>query len=81
VSRAQRESKVETATRRLPIASPTLPDLESMLPRLREIWQSGDLTNGRTVAELESAVQARMPGREIVAVNSCTSGLMLTRIR
>jgi dTDP-4-amino-4,6-dideoxygalactose transaminase len=77
VSRAQQKPKVETATRRLPIASPTLPDLEAMLPRLREIWESGDLTNGRTVAELESAVQARMPGREIVAVNSCTSGLML----
>jgi dTDP-4-amino-4,6-dideoxygalactose transaminase len=61
----------------LPIASPTLPDLETLLPRLRAIWKSGDLTNGRTVAELEGAVEALLPGRHVVAVNSCTSGLML----
>jgi dTDP-4-amino-4,6-dideoxygalactose transaminase len=61
----------------LPIASPTLPSLESILPRLREIWESGELTNGRTVAEFESLVGQTMPGRHVVAVNSCTSGLML----
>jgi len=77
VSSAAQKPKVETATRRLPIAAPTLPDLEAMLPRLRAIWASGDLTNGKTVVELESAVQTRMPGRQVVAVNSCTSGLML----
>jgi dTDP-4-amino-4,6-dideoxygalactose transaminase len=69
-------SKVE-AQHRLPIASPTLPDLEAMLPRLRAIWASGELTNGKTVAELEAAVASTMPGRNVVAVNSCTSGLML----
>jgi dTDP-4-amino-4,6-dideoxygalactose transaminase len=77
VSRDPEEPEVETATGRLPIASPTLPDLEALLPRLRTIWSSGELTNGRTVAELERSVQTLMPGREIVAVNSCTSGLML----
>ena len=62
---------------RLPIASPTLPSLDSLLPRLREIWDSGELTNGKTVAEFEALVGERMPGRSVVAVNSCTSGLML----
>jgi dTDP-4-amino-4,6-dideoxygalactose transaminase len=64
-------------TRQIQIASPTLPDLDALLPRLREIWASGELTNGRLVAEFERCVAATMPGREIIAVNSCTSGLML----
>ncbi len=63
--------------RRIHVASPNLPDFEAILPRMREIWASGDLTNGRTVAEFESRVAAGMPGREVIAVNSCTSGLML----
>ena len=70
-------SEGNAAKRHLPIASPTLPDLELLLPRLREIWATGELTNGRTVAELEHAVEALLPGRHVVAVNSCTSGLML----
>ncbi|MFQ5601617.1 MAG: DegT/DnrJ/EryC1/StrS family aminotransferase, partial [Candidatus Krumholzibacteriia bacterium] len=61
----------------IPVASPTLPDLETLLPQLREIWASGELTNGRTVAEFERRVAATMPGRHVVAVSSCTSGLML----
>ena len=59
--KAKQSSKVEATVRRLPIASPTLPDLEAMLPRLRAIWASGELTNGKTVAELEAAVATMMP--------------------
>lgn len=77
MSKVRGKTDVDTTTRRLPIASPTLPELETILPRLRAIWESGDLTNGRTVAELETNVAALMPGRHLVAVNSCTSGLML----
>ena len=66
-----------TNENRIQVASPNLPDLEDILPRLREIWASGELTNGRTVAEFEAKVAAGMPGREVIAVSSCTSGLML----
>lgn len=62
---------------RIPVANPSLPDFEALLPRLREIWASGDLTNGRTVSEFERCVASGMPDREVIAVNSCTSGLML----
>ena len=62
---------------RLPIAAPTLPALDTVLERLRDIWNSGVLTNGRTVAEFEAAIAERLPGRHVVAVNSCTAGLML----
>ena len=71
------KAKSQGSTGRLPIASPTLPSFDALLPRMRAIWESGDLTNGKTVAEFESLVAAKMPGREIVAVSSCTSGLML----
>lgn len=77
MSKAKETPRLDHATRRLPIASPTLPDLEALLPRLRRIWASGELTNGRTVAELESAFGDLMPGRHPVAVSSCTAGLML----
>jgi len=76
-SKVTETSRGDTAKCHLSIASPTLPDLEALLPRLRDIWASGELTNGRTVAELERAVENLMPGRHVVAVNSCTSGLML----
>jgi dTDP-4-amino-4,6-dideoxygalactose transaminase len=71
------KAKSQGSTERLPIASPTLPSFDALLPRMRAIWESGDLTNGKTVAEFESLVAAKMPGREVVAVSSCTSGLML----
>ena len=61
----------------LSIAGPTLPDFESLLPQMREIWETGDLTNGRNVEAFEQSVAKRIPERHIVAVNSCTSGLML----
>jgi dTDP-4-amino-4,6-dideoxygalactose transaminase len=77
VSKSKEMPQNASAKSRLPIASPTLPDFEALLPRLREIWKSGELTNGRTVAELEDAVAATLPGRQVVAMNSCTSGLML----
>lgn len=59
------------------IAAPTLPDFDSLLPELREIWASGELTNGRLVSEFENQVTRLMPHRNVVAVNSCTAGLML----
>ena len=66
-----------TKARRIQVAAPALPDFEAALPLLREIWNSGELTNGRTVAAFERKVAELMPGREVVAVNNCTAGLML----
>jgi dTDP-4-amino-4,6-dideoxygalactose transaminase len=62
---------------RVRIAAPTLPDFESLVPDLRDIWASGELTNGRFVGEFEAQVAKLMPDRHVVAVNSCTAGLML----
>ncbi len=74
---SQSQGKSQETWNRVPIASPSLPDFEALLPQLRAIWASGELTNGRTVAEFESRVASTLPERHVVAVSSCTSGLML----
>ena len=62
----------------LALTRPTLPDLPCLLDRLSRILESGQLTNGSTVRELEACVAERLGVDHVVAVASCTSGLMLT---
>ncbi|QNN55119.1 DegT/DnrJ/EryC1/StrS family aminotransferase [Nocardioides mesophilus] len=57
---------------------PTLPDLPALERRLGQILESGLLTSGPTVAELEERVAERLGVAHVVAVSSCTSGLALT---
>ena len=61
----------------LPIARPTVPGTAALATRLQSILDSGRLTNGRYVAELEERVAAMLGVPHVVAVASCTSGLML----
>jgi dTDP-4-amino-4,6-dideoxygalactose transaminase len=62
----------------LALTRPTLPDLPCLTDRLNRILESGQLTNGQTVRELEETVAERLGVGHVVAVASCTSGLMLT---
>jgi FlaA1/EpsC-like NDP-sugar epimerase/dTDP-4-amino-4,6-dideoxygalactose transaminase len=66
-----------TFTRTLPFARPARPALERVMKRLEPSYRSGILTNGRLVAELEDRAAERLGVPYVVAVNSCTSGLML----
>lgn len=61
----------------LPLVRPFLRDVPGLALRLQTILDSGQLTNGPTVAELEERVAARLGVANVVAVASCTSGLML----
>lgn len=61
----------------LPLVRPTLPDTGPLLARFDSILSSGLLTNGRTVRELEDVVAERLDVPHVVAVSSCTAGLML----
>jgi dTDP-4-amino-4,6-dideoxygalactose transaminase len=47
------------------------------MARLAPSWERGVLTNGPLVAELEATVAERLGVRHVVAVSSCTAGLML----
>jgi dTDP-4-amino-4,6-dideoxygalactose transaminase len=62
----------------LPLVRPTIPDIPGLAKRLQGILESGILTNNRTVRELEEKVAERCQVKHVVAVNSCTQGLMLT---
>ncbi len=55
---------------------PTLHDVPGLVGRLSDVLDSGQLTNGRIVRQLEDEVSERL-GVEVVAVSSCTAGLML----
>lgn len=61
----------------IPFAQPTIDDHEHLLTVMRRIFESGRLTEGALVKELEDRVAERFGVDHCVAVSSCTSGLML----
>jgi dTDP-4-amino-4,6-dideoxygalactose transaminase len=61
----------------LPLVRPTIADIPGLADRLEQILTSGILTNGPTVRELEARVAERLGVQSVVAVSSCTAGLML----
>ena len=61
---------------RLPLVRPTIDDVPGLTAELGAILERGLLTNNVTVRRLEEAVGERL-GTEVVAVSSCTAGLML----
>jgi dTDP-4-amino-4,6-dideoxygalactose transaminase len=61
----------------LPLVRPTIPDIPGLTARIQAILESGMLTNGKTVAELEERVAELLQVPHVVALSSCTAGLML----
>ncbi|MBU1699965.1 MAG: DegT/DnrJ/EryC1/StrS family aminotransferase [Candidatus Eisenbacteria bacterium] len=61
----------------IPINRPHLPPYEEYIVDLRELFKTGQVTNGPYVRELETALAHRLGVREVVAVTSATAGLML----
>jgi FlaA1/EpsC-like NDP-sugar epimerase/dTDP-4-amino-4,6-dideoxygalactose transaminase len=61
----------------LPFARPARPSLETVTRRLAPSYESGQITNGALVRELEERMADRLRVAHVVAVSSCTSGLML----
>jgi dTDP-4-amino-4,6-dideoxygalactose transaminase len=61
----------------LPFVRPATPPLSRVMARLGPGYDRGMLTNGPLVRQLEEAVAARLGVAHVVAVSSCTSGLML----
>lgn len=62
---------------RLPLVRPTIEDSPALVQRYASILESGMLTNGPVVRELEETVADRLGVDHVVAVSSCTSGLAL----
>jgi dTDP-4-amino-4,6-dideoxygalactose transaminase len=61
----------------LPLTQVQVPQQDALRQRLDTIIASGNLTNGATVRELEAAVAELLGVPQVVAVASCTTGLML----
>ncbi|TFH04195.1 MAG: DegT/DnrJ/EryC1/StrS family aminotransferase [Candidatus Thorarchaeota archaeon] len=54
--------------------------LKKILSRFQQVLESGRLTNGRCVREVESLFAELLNGRGVVATNSCTASLHLSMI-
>jgi dTDP-4-amino-4,6-dideoxygalactose transaminase len=61
----------------LPLVRPTLEDVPGLARRIEAILRSGYLTDGPTVKDLEARLADRLEVPYVVAVASCTAGLML----
>src|SRR4029077_3382251 len=61
----------------IPFVRPPAPDLARVVEILGPSWERGALTNGPLVAELERRSAEFLQVPHVVAVSSCTTGLML----
>ena len=61
----------------VPFVRPPAPPLDEVVARLRPTYEQGAMTNGPLVRELEATVAERMGVAHVVAVSSCTTGLIL----
>lgn len=66
-----------TFKEKIPLTKPVLPDFEVLAEGLRPIFETGILTKGHHVGRLEEMVAAELGVRHVIAVSSCTAGLML----
>jgi dTDP-4-amino-4,6-dideoxygalactose transaminase len=61
----------------IPMARPTLQVDQELWAEFRDVLSSGMLTNGANVARFEREVAEFLGAAHVVAVSSCTTGLML----
>lgn len=61
----------------LPFARPTLSGIITLQKKYLEILESGMITNSKYVEEFEEKVKKHLGVKYAIALNSCTSGLML----
>jgi dTDP-4-amino-4,6-dideoxygalactose transaminase len=61
----------------LAFVRPSVPDLERVVARFSPSYERGMLTNGALVREFEEQAAPRLGVAHVIAVSSCTAGLML----
>lgn len=62
----------------IPIVRAFLPDFADMSEQFEQMLNTGIVTKGRYLEELEHAIENHLGVNNAIAVSSCTSGLMLT---
>lgn len=61
----------------LPISQPTMPPFDLLVEKYREVFRSGQITNGKYVQAFEDRVAASVGVSHAVAVSSNTTGMLL----
>lgn len=61
----------------VPITEPTIPSIENLEKMYVRVLQSKMITNSRYVQEFENMLREHLGVKHVIAVNSCTSGLIL----
>lgn len=61
----------------IPIIRPTLVNFQDVEKEFKEVWESGQVTCSKYTARFEEAVKKTLKVKNIIAVSSCTSGLIL----
>ena len=61
---------MDNSKKAIPILRPTLPGIESLMPRLKEVFRSGQITNASNVREFESRAAEYLAVKYCVAVSS-----------
>lgn len=62
----------------IPLTRPTLPKAEHLLKKIQEVFNSGMITEGKYVKELEEACARRLGVKYAVATSNGTSALLLS---
>jgi dTDP-4-amino-4,6-dideoxygalactose transaminase len=62
---------------RKPIIRPTLVDFKEVLPLWEAAWNTGMITTNKYTRKFEEAIEQRQKVKQAIAMNSCTSGLIL----
>ncbi len=62
----------------IPLTRPTLPKLKSVQGKLKDIFETGMMTNGKYVKEFELKCAKFLGAKNVVAVSSGTSALILS---
>ena len=70
---------VFTKEKNIPILRPTLPDVKALMPRLKKVFKSGQITNASNVKKFEALVAEYLGVKYCIAMSSCTSGLILVQ--
>ena len=64
--------------KRVPMVRPSLPPFAEMEAEVRDIMTSGMLTKSKYLRQFEEVAAEQLQVKHVVAVSSCTSGLMLS---
>src|SRR3989338_5825889 len=68
---------LRSKTRGIPLTRPSLVGYEKVEKEFREIWNSKQITLGKYTRKFEASLENYLNVRNVIAVSSCTSGLML----